>query len=81
MKNRIGDLRNHLFAQLERLGEEGLDGDKLAKEIQRAKAMREVADSIIGTAKAETDRLKIVADTGLQTGTALLEHAERGTAV
>lgn len=27
MKNQIEDLRNHLFAQLERLGDEDLKGD------------------------------------------------------
>lgn len=76
MKNGIEDLRNHLFAQLERLGEEELKGDDLEKEIKRAKAVREVADSIIGTAKAETDRLKLRAEGGRGSGTKLLAKAE-----
>lgn len=80
MKNKIDDVRNHLFAQLERLGEETLEGDALADEIRRAKAVREVADSIIGTAKAETERLQVVHDTGIKSGTALMQSAEQATA-
>ena len=77
MKNKIDDVRDHLFAQLERLGDEGLEGEALKHEIQRAKAVREVADSIIGTAKAETDRMRLVHDTGVKSGTALMASAER----
>ena len=37
MKNTLSDLNNHLFAQLERLGEEDLDEEEIKKEVQRAK--------------------------------------------
>lgn len=47
MKNKIGDLNDHLFAQLERLSDEELKGDDLAKEIARSKAVTDVAGSII----------------------------------
>jgi len=47
MKNTLGDLNNHLFAQLERLGEEDLKGDKLVEEITRAKAISDIATQII----------------------------------
>ena len=47
MKNTLGDLNNHLFAQLERLGDEDLKGDSLTEEIYRAKAVTGLASQII----------------------------------
>lgn len=79
MKNKIDDVRDHLFAQLERLGDESLSGKELESEIKRAKAVREVSDSIINSAKAETDRVRLVAEHGIKAGTALLEKAEEST--
>lgn len=76
MKNKIDDLRDHLFAQLERLGNEELTGDELKQELDRAKAVKEVASAITETAKAETDRLRLVGDTGMRSGTALLGKTE-----
>ncbi|MDP2141334.1 MAG: hypothetical protein Q8L20_11035 [Gammaproteobacteria bacterium] len=50
MKNKLTDLNNHLFAQLERLGDESLDGEKLEQEINRSKAIAGVADRVIHNA-------------------------------
>lgn len=46
-KNRLSDLNNHLFAQIERLGDEGLKGDELRDEIERAKAISKIAQNIV----------------------------------
>ena len=49
MKNSLGDLNNHLFAQLERLGDKELKGDKLHEEISRAEAISKIATQVIAT--------------------------------
>jgi len=50
MQNTLGDLNNHLFAQMERLSDEDLKGDDLKEEIGRAKAINDVASRIIANA-------------------------------
>lgn len=55
MKNKLGDLNNHLFAQMERLSNEQLKGEKLQEEIGRAKAVSGIASQIIGNARPAFD--------------------------
>lgn len=53
MKNTLGDLNNHLFAQLEKLGDEDLNGDELEAEIRRSEAMAKVGEQIIRTGELQ----------------------------
>lgn len=46
-RNKMCDLNDHLFAELERLGDEDLKGEALTEEIERAKAISTVAKSVI----------------------------------
>lgn len=62
MKNKLTDLNNHLFAQLERLSAEDISADELAKEIQRTDAVAKIAGQIIDTANVALDAAKLVAN-------------------
>ncbi len=50
MKNRLTDLNNFLFSEMERLNDEDLKGEALHEEIARAKAMTDTASNIISNA-------------------------------
>lgn len=63
MKNTLGDLNNHLFAQLERLNDEDLKGDELKEEITRAKAVTDVATKIIENGNLVLQGQKYMKDT------------------
>lgn len=62
MKNRIEDLRNHLFAQLEKLSD--CEDKDLDKEIQRSQSMINIAEVLIDSARAENDFLEITGGNG-----------------
>lgn len=47
MKNTLSDLNEHLFAQIERLGDEDLNEEELEKELKRADGVSKVAAQII----------------------------------
>lgn len=55
MKNRLTDLADHLFAQIERLGEEGATDEQIRLEIVRAGAMTKTAREIIEIGRLALD--------------------------
>lgn len=63
-KNKLSDLNDHLFAQIERLAEEGLTPEKIDQEAKRGEAMVAVADMIIRNAALQIQAAKIAFDGG-----------------
>lgn len=64
MKNRLTDLNDILFAQLERLTDESLSSEALALEISRTTSVVSVADRIVDTATLQLSGAKLVAEHG-----------------
>lgn len=58
-RNKISDLNNHLFAQLEKLNDDDLQGDQLNTEVNRARAMSSLASQIINYTKLTLDAIKM----------------------
>ena len=64
VKNKLTDLNNHLFAQLERLSEDDLDAEAIEREVKRTEAMVKVADQITGNADLQLKAAKLFAEHG-----------------
>ena len=57
-RNKISDLRDHMFAALERLNDESLSNEQIKEEVDKAKAISSIGSVIINSAKLEVDYLK-----------------------
>lgn len=77
MKNKLGDLNDHLFAQLERLSDEDMDAEQVTKEIERTKAITSVAREIIAGGKLALDAQKALGDHLVDTIPPMLEHGRQ----
>lgn len=76
MKNKLIDLNNHLFAQMERLSEEDLKGDDLIQEINRSKAISSIATQIINNAKLSLNAHKAINEGLINTAPEMLGMKE-----
>lgn len=63
-KNKLMDLNDHLFMQLERLNDEDLNSDQIEQEAKRAEAIVSVADQIVRNAALQLDAVKVLANHG-----------------
>lgn len=63
-RNRMSDLKDHLFAQLERLGDETLTAEQITAEAKRAEAIIGLADQITENAKMQLAAARLFADHG-----------------
>lgn len=64
-KNKLCDLNDHLFAQIERLSDEELTPDKIDHEVKRGHAIVAVADKILEMASLQIKATLIIAEHGI----------------
>ena len=64
MKNKLLDLHNHLFAQLERLSDEDLNPAQIEREAGRAKAVVAVSSEIIKGASLQLKAAELMSEVG-----------------
>ena len=76
VKNTLGDLNNHLFAQLEKLGDDDLKGDELEAEIRRSEAMAKVGEQIIKTGELQLKAMQHMDEYGYERKKAVPEMLE-----
>ena len=71
-KNKLSDLRDHLFSTLE-----GLADEEEPLNIKRAKAICEVAQTIINSAKVEVDMVRALAQSPVDPSTFFEQHPDK----
>lgn len=59
MKNKLTDLNDYLFSQLDRLSDEEINGDELKQEIERAKVISSTAKEVINNAALQLKALEL----------------------
>lgn len=64
MRNKLTDLNNILFEQLERLQDDDISNEDFEKELQRTSAVTKVSKVIIDTAALSLQALKAVNEIG-----------------
>lgn len=53
MKNDLTTLNNYLFEQIERINDDGLTGEELNTALQKAKAVNDLASTIVSNANVQ----------------------------
>lgn len=76
MKNTLGDLNNHLFAQLEKINDDDLSGEALDVEIKRTEAMAKISEQIIKTGELQFKAMQHMDEYGYDRKKAVPEMLE-----
>lgn len=72
MKNKLTDLNNYLFEQIEKLNDEDLTEEQFQQQITKAETISKLAKTITETAALQLDAIKVAADNGIITKQAFL---------
>jgi hypothetical protein len=57
-RNKMEDLRNHLFEAMERINDDELTSEQVENEVRKSRVLSSLSTSIIDSAKLEIDFLK-----------------------
>ena len=71
--NKLSDLNDHLFMQLERLGDDDMDDTSTRREVQKASAISKIASQVIAVNRLSLEALRLVDQQGLSE-TSVPEH-------
>lgn len=63
-RNKLIDLNNHLFEQLENLSDRDISGEKLKEEMERSRAIVQVANSIVTVGQLALEGQKFIHESG-----------------
>ena len=78
VKNKLSDLNNYLFEQLERLNDDDLSDEQVEREIKKSKAVTDIARTIIDNARVELNAIQFLDDRGYEVNNrALLVFGEK----
>lgn len=72
-QNKVSDLKNHLFAALERLDDEDLTPEQLEIVIKKSKTVGDVSKNIVEILKLEVEAAKIASEYGYRGNTIMPE--------
>lgn len=64
--NKLEDLRDHIFAALERFNDEELSSEQMLVEVEKSKAIASLANVLTSTAKIELDFMKATGAIGTE---------------
>ena len=78
MKNKMTDLNNHLFLQLEKLLDPDLSDDELKKEIARAGAVSSIAANIIQNANTAIKAMSMFENRQIESDSPALLRISKG---
>ncbi|QFS84008.1 hypothetical protein [Roseivivax sp. THAF197b] len=63
-KNKLTDLNDHLFSQIERLANEDMSPEQIEAEVKRAAAIVSVSDQIVDNQRLRLSAAKLYAEHG-----------------
>lgn len=65
MKNKLSDLNNYLFEQIERLQDDSLDAEAVDREMKKADAIVDVAEVIVKSSSLQLQALSKFSEYGI----------------